>query len=64
MLAPIIENMMGLVLPSLQIRTLRKMCQGLKERKRRLGSLLDKMHVAYVEKEATIRRNVLTSSNG
>jgi hypothetical protein len=27
------------------------MCQGLKERERRLGSLLDKMHVAFVEKK-------------
>jgi hypothetical protein len=61
MLDPIRENMMGLVLPSVQRRTLRNMSQGLKERKRRLGSLLDKKHVPSTEKKATIRRIVLSS---
>jgi hypothetical protein len=61
MLAPTRKNMMGLVLPSLQRRTSRKMCQGLKIRERR--TLLDKILVTSVEKKATTRRILLTFSN-
>jgi hypothetical protein len=48
MLAPQRENMMGKVLLSLQRRTLRRMCQILKKRKKEVG--LDKMFATSMKR--------------
>jgi hypothetical protein len=45
-------------------KNLKKDVPRSKGKEKGLGSLLDKMHVISADKKATIRRIVLTSSNG